>query len=97
MSVRTHKMHKPLFYQRTGKLLNLRSECPRQASRRHLQQAALLDQRTQDAWLVQQTAIPFRMRQNPYQPRSRKFAKQSIQRNIDIVRQFEKHVTAPIA
>jgi len=97
MGIGADKMDESLFDQGTGELLNLRSEGACQASCCHLQQAASLDQGTHDAWLVEDAAIAFRVRQDANQPGSRQLGQQSIQGNVDIVGQLEQHVAAAIA
>ena len=76
--------------------LDLRPEIARQTSRRHLQQATAIDQRPHEAGLVEDAQIAFRMRENSHQPGRCQLGQQPIQRNINVMRQFEEHVPAVV-
>ena len=97
MGIGADKMDESLFDQGTGELLDLRSEGAGEASGRHLQQAASLDQGAHDTRLMEDAAIAFRVRQDANQPGSRQIVQQSIKGKVDVVGQLEQHMAAVIA
>ena len=89
-------MRKPLKNQPFGEVPDLGAEGPDQASGSQLEEAARVYQGLHDLRLAQYSQIPFGMGKDGHQAYRVQVAQQPVEREVYLVRQLQKHVSAMI-